>query len=517
MNKKDAEKIIMYYEIQRRKRNGDNPTRIAKYLVMDYRTVMKYLKMSEEDYIEFLESQTVRGKILDPYEDFIQYRLEDCPEASSAQVLDWLKESFADLPLVNEKTVFNFTLFVRRKHGIPKPFLQRDFFQVPQLPYGRQAQVDFGEYTMRTDQKGRKKVYFFSMVLSRSRYKFVFFCDTPFTTAITIQAHELAFVYFGGIPIEIVYDQDSVLLVSENFGDLLITELFRSYVHERKFHTHFCRKSDPQSKGKVESVIKYIKYNFLRGRIYVNNQLLNGQGISWLERTANAKVHSATKLVPRAEWEKEKAHLSPLTGIFTPEQPLESYRVRKDNTVLFKSNFYDLPLGTYMGPDTLVWLKQTLDNELIILNSNKIQLARYKIHSGRGKLISNRNFKRDYSSGIDQLISDLSTIFEKPDQATEYFSKMRKANRRYIRDQLHRIRKLTNIYPMELVNQAIDYCIDNDILKATDFESVIIKLQAQSKNLVKDDEPIRVKTMDKSSFKITPQKSSISDYQNLMK
>ena len=516
MNKNDAEKLIMYYEIQKRKRNGDNPTRIARHLGMDYRTIMKYLIMSEEEYIEFLESLSGRSKILDPYEDYIQTRLEDCPEASAAQIFDWLKEDFQNLPSVNDKTVFNYTMFIRQKHGIPKPFIYRVFSQIPELPYGKQAQVDFGESTMRTDQGGRKKVYFFSMVLSRSRYKFIFFSDIPFTTVITIEAHEMAFDYFGGIPIEVVYDQDKILLVSENYGDLLLTEQFRSYVKQRGFHSYFCRKSDPQTKGKIENVIKYIKYNLLRGRIYVNNQLLNSQAISWLKRTANAKVHAATKLVPQEEWEKEKAHLTPFSRILLPQNPLESYKVRKDNTVLFKSNFYGLPLGTYTGPETIAWLKQTPGKELVIYNSSNTELARHKIHTGRGKLITNNNFKRDYSVGIDQLISELSSFFENPLVAQEFFNHMRKTNPRYIRDQLRLVKKITNTYPMELVNSTLDFCKEHSIFRATDFKSVLLKLQAQSKNSIKEDEPIRVKTMDKSSFKITPRKSSISDYQNLM-
>ena len=76
---------------------------------------------------------------------------------------------------------------------------------------------------------------------------------------------------------------------------------------------------------------------------------------------------------------------------------------------------------------------------------------------------------------------------------------------------------MTNTYPTDLVNRAFDFCNEHSILKATDFKSVILKLQAQSNNPVKEDEPILVKTLDKSSFKITPRKSSISDYQNLMK
>ena len=34
------------------------------------------------------------------------------------------------------------------------------------------------------------------------------------------------------------------------------------------FELHFCRKYDPQSKGKVENVIQYTKKNFLFNRLY---------------------------------------------------------------------------------------------------------------------------------------------------------------------------------------------------------------------------------------------------------
>ena len=516
MNRNDAEKLIMYYEIHKRKINGDNPTRIARYLGIDYRTVKKYLKMSEDEYIKFLDGQAFRSKILDCYEHFIKYRLENCPEASAAQILDWLKENFSDLPDVDEKTVFNYTLYVRRKHSIPKPFVNREFSAVPELPYGRQSQVDFGEYTMRTDQGGRKKIHFLSMVLSRSRYKFVYFSDTPFTTILTIETHEMAFKYFEGMPEQVVYDQDTLLLISENHGDLLLTEQFRSYVSQQGFKTHFCRKSDPQTKGKIENVIKYIKYNFLRGRIYVNIQVLNSQALGWLSRTANAKVHAATRLVPQMEWEKEKPCLKPVNKLFVPEDPLKSYTVRKDNVVLFRSNFYRVPMGTYKGPETVVLLKQTPENELIIYDSSKTELARYKISTERGKLIGNNNFKRDYSSGIDKLIDELSSLFKESGKAQEYFNRLRKENPRYIRDQLYLIKKMTKTDSMELINQALDFCTANNIFKATDFKSVVIKLQSDQKNLQKQEQPIQIKTLDRSSFKIKPQKSNISDYQNLM-
>jgi transposase len=288
-------KLIMYYEIHRLRREGFKPNRIGRHLGVDYRTVKKYLAMNEEEYLAFTDDQSKRERVLDKYENFVKNRLEQFPDASAAQVHDWLKEHYENLVNVDAKTVFNFVLFLRGKHGIPKPFDHRDYIQVEELPYGKQAQADFGEYNMTTDEGKHKKIYFFSMVLSRSRQKYLCFSERSYTTLAAIAAHERAFHYMEGIPTEVVYDQDTLLLVDENKGDLILTEAFWKYAQYRGLKLHFCRKSDPESKGKIENVIKYIKYNFLRGRIFVNIDTLNGQGMAWLSRTANAKVHSATK------------------------------------------------------------------------------------------------------------------------------------------------------------------------------------------------------------------------------
>jgi transposase len=61
------------------------------------------------------------------------------------------------------------------------------------------------------------------MMLARSRMKFVRFSEIPFTTKIAIDAHEDAFNFFGGITLEVVYDQDRLFLTEERMGELLVT------------------------------------------------------------------------------------------------------------------------------------------------------------------------------------------------------------------------------------------------------------------------------------------------------
>jgi transposase len=63
-----------------------------------------------------------------------------------------------------------------------------------------------------------------------------------FTTELSTLANQQAFAYLEGIPATVVYDQDRLFLVSENHGDLILTEKFRIYCQAAGFALHFCRK-----------------------------------------------------------------------------------------------------------------------------------------------------------------------------------------------------------------------------------------------------------------------------------
>ena len=108
MRNKHLDQWIMYYEVHKQHREGLKPAQIARELVMDRRTVKKYLLMSEDEYLKFIDSQTHRQRLLSSYEGFVRTRLELCPEASAAQVHDWLKEHHDDFVEADTKTVFNF-------------------------------------------------------------------------------------------------------------------------------------------------------------------------------------------------------------------------------------------------------------------------------------------------------------------------------------------------------------------------------------------------------------------------
>ncbi len=168
----------MYHEVQRLQLEGLSHSAIAAFLVMNRRTVVKYAAMSEADYEAFLLNKDNRSKLLSAYEPFVKDRLAAHPAASAAQIHDWLKEHHPGFPTTSVKTVYNFVMAIRQKYGIAVSETTREYFVVAELPYGLQAQADFGQYVMRNAQERRKRIHFFVMMLSRSRMKFVRFSES---------------------------------------------------------------------------------------------------------------------------------------------------------------------------------------------------------------------------------------------------------------------------------------------------------------------------------------------------
>jgi transposase len=507
-------KFIVYYEIQRMHREGHSISQISEHLVLNRRTINKYLAMEEKEYEAFLVRQSDRKKALDAYEGFVKGRLERYPDTPAAQMHDWLKEFHTGFPQVNPKTIFNFVCYVREKHNLPRKATERQFQSIEELPYGQQAQVDFGEYNMRRSNQGRVKVFFFALVLSRSRFKYVWFSEEPFTSQLAIEAHEQAFEYIKGIPDEIVYDQDKVFIVSENNGDIILTQAFRAYTIDQSFQLHFCRKADPQSKGKVENVVKYIKQNFLYNRPFHDIETLNSETLGWMGRTANALPHAFTKKSPYDEWIIERSFLKPYQPCTAKEVPISQYTVRKDNTISYKGNFYSLPLGTYQGKGTKVVLS-THDGQLIIGNeAGKAEICRHMLAIGSGKKVVNTDHKRDKTAAIDQMTSQLCELLPDAEKGSQWLACIRKDKPRYIRDQIMVIKEVIGQSTPGQVAKTVDYCIENKINSASDFREILAPQKKVETKVVRLN-PLKG-SLPREAFN-QPQTSHIEDYQSIIK
>ena len=83
-----------------------------------------------------------------------------------------------------------------------------------------------------------------------------------YDTATFIIAHQQAFSYFGGVAKEYVYDQTKLVVINERYREVLLNEPFHQFALAHDFGVHVCEGYDPQSKGKVERSVRYVKEDF---------------------------------------------------------------------------------------------------------------------------------------------------------------------------------------------------------------------------------------------------------------
>ncbi|WP_067726509.1 IS21 family transposase [Oceanobacillus damuensis] len=484
------DKWEMYMEIHQLIKKGFSKTKVAEKLGISRSTVHRYLKRKPSDMSEWVDSLQSRSKKLDPYKELILSWLREHPDMSAAQVEDWLKEKYEDLK-VGESTVRSYVRELREEYKIKKETSPRIYEAIPDSPMGEQIQVDFGHTKQKAVDNKEVKLNFIAFVLSNSRYKYKEWLDRPFTTQDVIKAHENAFRWFGGIPSELVYDQDSLIVVSENGGDLILTQEFQQYKESRNLTLRVCRKADPESKGKIENVVGFIKHNFAKHRVFYNIDSWNEQGWEWLNRTGNYKIHNTTKKRPVDVFSLERQHLRPVTKNLDIKYNYEnsiSRCVHKDNTIRYLSNRYSLPLGTF-GKHEIVCIKATEEKELIIYIPETGEIvAKHNIPDGKGLLIKDRNHSRDRTKGIDVFMGTVAQQFDDSEIAYDYLQTVKGKYPRYVRDQLQMILKETKVNNREILSAALNECIKRSLYGATDFSDVVsyLKRHRQVEDTVND-------------------------------
>lgn len=513
------QKLMNYQKLQALRASGIGLSQISRELGVSRRTLYKWLSQPDFENWVLTDSQHRRSKLSD-YEHFVKTRLERCPSASSAQIRDWLLEHHDNLPDVCEKTFYNFTQYIRKKYSIVKESPRyRSYQAVPTLNYGKQAQVDFGQDWLEDQDGNRHKVYFFAMVLSRSRYKYIYFQEQPFTSETSIIAHEHAFAYYQGVPNEIVYDQDRVFVVSENKGAIIYTQAFSAYLKSRKFKVYLCRKADPESKGKIENVVGYVKGNFLHGRLFEGIDLLNQAALAWLERTGNGRLHNGTGQIPSEEFKKEEPHLQ----AFTPLSAFIPYtyrQVRKDNLICFQGNFYSVPLGTYQDHPKVI-----IDSDrewLYIYSEAHEELARHLIVAGKHQQVIAESHLRNSQYLVLKLIENLSEKFSNSEQAKAYLTQVAEKWNRYAKGQLNTIEKALQKYSSQIIERTLSFCREQRVYSGTDFNQIARYYELEQTSSSDDLPDTQTSVIDLNKNKdswatITPQKTDIETFEQFFK
>jgi len=459
----------MYQAIHSLRNQGFSKRQVADKLELDFRTVSKYLAMTPDE----LEKQVLRKereKTLELYEGIVLDWLKQHPDMSAAQVLDWLKEHYQ--VTVAERTARRFVSAVRKKYSLPKASgMERQYEAIPDPPMGQQMQVDMGmAWVQDTYKRQYIKLYCVAVVLSHSRYKWGMWYTRALTAAQFVQALQICFEYLGGMPKELVFDQDRLLAVDENYGDIIYTKEFEQFRLTSGFEVYLCRKADPESKGRIEAVVKYFKKNFAKNRGFTEIDIWNDGFEEWLDRTGNAKEHGTTKKVPAEVFEQERLFLKPVPSTNKSYAEIITRTVHKNNTIFYDGNRYSLPLGAY-SPGLEVSLV-IVGNKLVIKDLfGDYVIAEHTLSMNKGELISNNNHRRDRSTNLDELQNSLLTRFNGSENADVFIKQIRKLKPRHARDQFDLVGKTLENLSRPTIEKALNYCVTHSLYSAVEFRN----------------------------------------------
>jgi len=454
-----------YMDLKRAQRQGMTISAASKMLSRDRKTVRRYYRMDKAEFLRYLERMAERGKAFEAYRDDIIgiYRAHEGRNVYSAAIYDFLHERHGDLP-GSERTLRNYLAWLKASGAIGKG-PGREYKPVEPLAYGKQAQLDFGQ-----EPTNIGKVYFVVVVLSRSRYRYVAAQQTPFTTSDVIGHLLDAGEYFGGFPEELVLDQDRTMLVAENLGELGMTKAFTDFVAEQGIRLWACRAADPESKGKVENAVKFVKTNFFSSRSFDDFDQLTAQLRSWLGR-ANARISQATRLMPLADFEaNEKPALRPLRpSVFraTEDDAVQELRkVDQKSLVSVGGSRYSVP-SRYRGAEVLV--ERRAGRVRAFDPKTYAEIADHAEAGQGGAVVTADSHYRDREASGQAIKDEL--LLRLPDNPAwhAFVEQIWKDYRRYFREHAGRLSRFLASRPdPALLDRALGLCLDKGLGHAQD-------------------------------------------------
>ncbi len=353
---------------------------IARQTGHDRKTIRKYINSETPPLRK--ERHKKPGK-LDPFKDYITKRLNEHP--------------FSALRLYREIQDQGFT----GKYGIVKNFIReiKPKMDVPavyryETKPGVQAQVDWAECgKIEIDGKIRK-LHCFTMILGFSRMRFAEF-TLQIDVFTLIQCHKNAFDYFGGYPEEILYDNmkqivlDRKQVSSESKWNPKFEDFFKHY----GFIPRLCRPYHPQTKGKIESTVKFVKRDFFMGGNFTSFSDINQKLQQWLLRV-NSSIQGTTHEIPAEKLKHE--NLNRLDEVI-PYQITkeESRKISPDSHLSYLGNKYSVPYK-FAGRTARL---QICDTYFSVFVGNEL-ICRHEIIPGHGRVSRNKEHFKGLLSEI---------------------------------------------------------------------------------------------------------------------
>ncbi len=333
-------------DIEELKHTGLSFSQISELTGYDRKTIRKYLLNPEA--VPRYGSRPAGPSKLDPHKLYLEDRLK--AGVWNAQVL--LRE-LRERGYSGGYTILTDWLRPQRQAGYATAV--RRF----ETPPGKQAQVDWGHLGYLEVDGGAHRMWGFTITLGYSRRMWAQAAlDQQLGTL--LRMHEAAFQDWGAIPEEILYDRmKTVWLGTDARGEIIWHPVFLDFARYWGFKPRLCRPYRAQTKGKIESGVKYVRRNFLCGLLGREPSCMadfNVQLREWVETVANRRVHGTTYEQVLIRWDEDQFAMQSLRGRRPyPYVDDELRKVARDAYVSWQASRYSVP---WQHAGKQVWVRE---------------------------------------------------------------------------------------------------------------------------------------------------------------
>lgn len=279
---------------------GQSISKVSRDTGISRNTIRKYLREGEQ---EHGLKGCKRPSKLDPYKTQIDELI-----ASGIYNAEVIYTRIVAKGYSGKVTIIKDYLRPRR----PVTVTQGPAVQRYETKPGRQVQMDWGICNYIDPNGQHRKTACFVMVLGFSRVRYIEFCKRSDLRSL-LRCIVNAFEYFGGVPQMLLTDRMKTVILQMDQRQATWQADFEQFAAELGFVPKVCRVRRPQTKGKVERLVDYVKDNFLPGRSFTDLQDLNNQARYWMA-IVNNKIHGTTGLIPLLQLAQEKLQPLPEDG-----------------------------------------------------------------------------------------------------------------------------------------------------------------------------------------------------------
>lgn len=161
---------------------------------------------------------------------------------------------------------------------------------------GESYQMDWGFVTVEDYQGNTYKIACFAMICHHCGKRYIeFFPNAKQENLFIGMIH--AFIYMG-VPKYILTDNmKSVVTRRDMQGKPIWQKDYELFMGNIGFETKLCRPYHPFTKGSVERLVRFVKNNFLPGRVFKELTDLNYEAIRWCNKQ-NSIYHKAVDCIP---------------------------------------------------------------------------------------------------------------------------------------------------------------------------------------------------------------------------